>query len=555
MTSSSLGVEDVFRFADVTSEEGGWLVVNTLTLDPDSPSDVSADAVSYPSAIDSNYERYLTEDDLQDIEGDLYPEEVVRMLFLAVDDTPALVLQKCVVKMTHSQRSQSQTKSVDSFFDWARAVSDSKHSWKALFLESLAVIGRHDILVDLGCDDAEIRRLEKPVHLSSLKVSLNQVCCSLKQGETAALISYVSKQHLQNRPPTQFPEGVIIKQLLELNILQWMQEGIMDLMNLTVLVEALEHIGRPDLKNVLMGRPVSQGSSYTSHVSGPPSGGHTKVVSLPSLAGVPTPHVYPNDRGICVIFNLEQFRCVQNPSCVLQTLPNHGLRLGSSLDAGNLSRLFGKFSCRTKVFTNMKGHEIQTCLKNLANAKDLAHFDFVVVCFLSHGGTSDGRQFIYSSDCQLMFIDDLISPFEGDSCQSLRGKMKMVISQSCQGEGQLTHLQADGPPVSPTPSSSARTATAQSDFLFCQATTPGFKAYRDPRRGSFYIMRLCEVLESRGHLEEVSLCIKDVHKLLIEQPILLGEERVPCAIQPQMIDRTQGRFRFKRAGDVQPQSV
>ena len=188
-----------------------------------------------------------------------------------------------------------------------------------------------------------------------------------------------------------------------------------------------------------------------------------------------------------------------------------------------------------------------------------------MVCFLSHGGTAeDGRQYIYSSDCVPLYIDDLISTFEGDKCLSMRGKMKMIITQSCQGTNMLAPLQADGPADLPGPQSLApnstssrpRGATAQSDFLFCQATTPGHKAYRDPRRGSFYIMRLCEVLATRGHLEEVTLCIKDVHKLLIGQPIQLGEERIECGIQPQMIDRTQGRFRFKRRPEaLQPQTA
>ena len=161
-----MGIEDVFKFADVTTEEGGWLVVSTID---ESQPDALTDAVSFSTPIDASYERLLTEDDLQDIEVDLYPEDVVRIMFLAFDDTPALVLQKCVVKMmSHSQ--SSQKKMVDSFSGWAHAIAITQHNWKALFLESLAVIGRKDILHILGCDDVQMRQLEKPVHLSSLKV-------------------------------------------------------------------------------------------------------------------------------------------------------------------------------------------------------------------------------------------------------------------------------------------------------------------------------------------------------------------------------------------------
>ena len=395
-----------------------------------------------------------------------------------------------------------------------------------------------------------------------MQVSLNRVCCSLKEKETTDLIQYVTQRYLPGRPAATFPDGVIVKQLLELYILYWMQEGIMDLMNLRVLVEALEFIGRSQLKNVLIGQ-VSPSQSSAS-LAEPSTGEHSKVVSIPSMAGVPASFVYPNEKGVCVIFNQEQFRCM-DPQCGLSRMPHHGWRAGSSIDAQNLQKVFSNFQCRTKIFKDSVSSHISSCLEGLAAAHDLGYFDFLVVCFLSHGGTSDdGRQFIYSSDCRTLFVDDLISTFEGDKCQSMRGKMKMVITQSCQGANTLQPLQADGPsealgPQSRAPSSSSsrpRGATAQSDFLFCQATTPGHKAYRDPRRGSFYIMRLCEVLESRGHLEEVSLCIKDVHKLLIEQPIQLGDERIECGIQPQMIDRTQGRFRFRRRPEaMQPLPV
>ena len=172
------------------------------------------------------------------------------------------------------------------------------------------------------------------------QVSLNRICCSLKQKEMDDLVKYVSQRYLPDRPQQTFPDGVIIKQLLELYILFWMQEGIMDLMNLSVLVEGLEFIGRPQLKNVLLGATSpaptfeSSGESLT--------GGHSKVVPLSSLTGIPSSFEYPNGKGVCVIFNQEQFLC-RNPNCGLSKMNYHGVRFGSSVDADNLQNVFDNF--------------------------------------------------------------------------------------------------------------------------------------------------------------------------------------------------------------------
>ncbi|XP_037071901.1 caspase-8-like isoform X2 [Pollicipes pollicipes] len=535
-------VDEVFYLTDVVSEEGGWLLVDSA---PES-APVTSDAVSFESTLtrEDMCHNAIDVDDLPDIEKDLLPEDVVRLLFLAVDDLPAIVLQKCVVRMNRETGGKAM---VDTFSNWAR--SSVSNVWKCMFLEALAVIGRLDVLETLGLEKEQMRKLQKPVYLSSLKVALNTVCCHLLQEDVKRLVEYISRSYLPGRQSPIFPDGCTIKQLLELYILYWMQERVIDLTDLSVLAEGLVHLSRHDLKDVLSRETAESAITSTA----PSSGNHSKVVDLSSIGDALPPKIYANSKGVCVIFNQERFAC-QDKECVLGRTDNHGMRLGSSIDAENLEKTFQEFGCRTKIFNNLKETEIRTCLERLSCANDLKNFDYLVTCFLSHGGTSrEGEHFIYSSDCKTQLLDDLVSCFGADLCGALAGKLKIVVTQACQGIKALPVVSSDGPedvPMSsyiPTPAPASRT-TPLSDFLFCQATTPGFKAYRDTHRGSFYIIRLCQVLRARGHLEEITCCIKDVHNVLTNNPIQLGNGRNQplLSLQPQMIDRTTGRFTFKK---------
>ena len=163
---------------DVSSEEGGWLVVDTTVRSAGQVAMAAADATSfgYLPPTEQLYAEMLEVEDLADIEHDLLPEDVVRVLFLAVDDLPTSVLQKCLVRMAAMKSGTKPT--VDSFYEWACKSADG--GWKQPFLEALAVVGRLDVLHVLGLDEQQMRRLQSPVCLSSLKVSLAASCGALR---------------------------------------------------------------------------------------------------------------------------------------------------------------------------------------------------------------------------------------------------------------------------------------------------------------------------------------------------------------------------------------
>ncbi|XP_037079803.1 caspase-7-like [Pollicipes pollicipes] len=298
-----------------------------------------------------------------------------------------------------------------------------------------------------------------------------------------------------------------------------MQKRIIDLTDLTVLADGLLSIGRDDLRAVLVGEPSAL--MATGIVN--PDVDHRKVVDMTGIPGasqdVPTWKIYPNSRGFCMVFNQMDFMC-QKESCGLKEWIDHGRREGSDLDAEMLLTTFQKLGCETKVFPNCRKCDIEARLRSVSEDNDMKSFDFLVVCFLSHGDRDSRGHFILSSDCDSLWLNDLFHYFGAHRCAALAGKLKIVITQACRGPNALRPVViADGPGGGGCGGGegglrqqrNVRYTTALADFLFLSATTPGNKAFRVPDWGSYYVRALCEVLDARGHLEEISCCMKDVH--------------------------------------------
>ncbi|KAK8766154.1 hypothetical protein V5799_007064, partial [Amblyomma americanum] len=58
--------------------------------------------------------------------------------------------------------------------------------------------------------------------------------------------------------------------------------------------------------------------------------------------------------------------------------------------------------------------------------EDYRNYDCFVCCFLTHGTDKDT---LYASDGNRVSVDDVMAPFHGDKCRSLRGKPKLFFIQ------------------------------------------------------------------------------------------------------------------------------
>lgn len=104
---------------------------------------------------------------------------------------------------------------------------------------------------------------------------------------------------------------------------------------------------------------------------------------------------------------------------------------------------------------------------------------------------------------------DLLAPFKGDRCATLRGKPKVFLINSCRGHNKaqgllqaddaranlsnLSELEADKPTFSPP----------DTDILVVYATMPGYVAWRQPTKGAWMMSALLDELQKRHNDEHL----------------------------------------------------
>ncbi|XP_077498803.1 caspase-7-like isoform X2 [Amblyomma americanum] len=185
----------------------------------------------------------------------------------------------------------------------------------------------------------------------------------------------------------------------------------------------------------------------------------------------------PIRRGRLVIFN----------NRVFQPHTNLAERTGADVDEKSLQECFTLlgFAIDTPR-RNLSAKDIKEELKKLGE-EDYRNYDCFVCCFLTHGTDKDT---LYASDGNRVSVDDVMAPFHGDKCRSLRGKPKLFFIQACRGGKLQRGISLD--------SADARGVgiriPTHADFLVAYSTVPGFVAWRDPERGSWFVQRLCSVL-------------------------------------------------------------
>ncbi|XP_071103449.1 uncharacterized protein [Haliotis cracherodii] len=196
-------------------------------------------------------------------------------------------------------------------------------------------------------------------------------------------------------------------------------------------------------------------------------------------------------RGICIIINNEVF--YKDPEDRgAREMPN---REGTQVDAANLLKTFTELYFDVRQYDNMKSTDMVRVLVNMALNIDHTEYDSFVCCVLSHGAQGH----IYGTDGRLVSITDMTGPFKSVVCPSLAGKPKLFFIQACQGrekqEGQEIERDSAEPEVDGIP---REVIPNEADFLIGYATVPGFVSYRSRSHGSWYITKLCEMLNKHG---------------------------------------------------------
>nr|AYK02334.1 caspase-8 [Haliotis diversicolor] len=263
--------------------------------------------------------------------------------------------------------------------------------------------------------------------------------------------------------------------------------------------------------------------------------------SFLSLPIQDTESAYPMNarpRGICVIINNRDFQESQDDAGG-RYRGQHGLgkREGTDVDAKRLEYIFSKLEFTIRPFTNLTDTQMVEELQCVASTIDHKPFDAFVCCILSHGV----KDRVYGTNCRDVKVSDLTAPFRASACPSLAGKPKMFFIQAAQGNIRMQGLNVedgvelpvpcertpvdasvvrDDPPQEKPDKQKWRSKGSpderniipdESDFLLGYATSPGYVSYRSKRHGSWYIIRLAEVLEKYGDRLDLLSCLMMVN--------------------------------------------
>ncbi|CAF0783275.1 unnamed protein product [Rotaria sordida] len=188
-------------------------------------------------------------------------------------------------------------------------------------------------------------------------------------------------------------------------------------------------------------------------------------------------------RGTAIIINNKDFH------------PNTGLntRDGTNLDASRLEGTFLGLGFDTEVYHNRTALQILTIVEQ-AVKRDYSQCDCFIFVLLSHG---DERDIIYGSD-QPLNISTLTEPFKR-SANSLLGKPKIFIFQACRGQQVMTSHRKLPMKDNNEVINIASHIPAEADFLLVYSTMPGYYAWRNSLKGSWFIQALCDMLRDHGH--------------------------------------------------------
>jgi hypothetical protein len=188
----------------------------------------------------------------------------------------------------------------------------------------------------------------------------------------------------------------------------------------------------------------------------------------------------PRSLGLCLIFNITEFdRSTRQKE-----------RSGSNLDAERVHRIFSKMGYKCSRFNDVRKQDIINACTDVSKRPDLKNHSSLVVIILSHGE----EDAIYARD-GLIPVDTIVTYFKGDNCAALRGKPKLFFIQSCRGtrvdEGVTLTTEAayQGSLIA------VRKIPVEADILIHHSTVPGYFAWRNETKGSWFIQKLCDVLE------------------------------------------------------------
>ncbi|XP_071107062.1 caspase-3-like [Haliotis cracherodii] len=234
-----------------------------------------------------------------------------------------------------------------------------------------------------------------------------------------------------------------------------------------------------------------------------------------------TKHVYNmrhGQRGLAYIINNVKF-------------DNLTERTGSDLDEERLTERFSALQFTVKTFRNRKSTQMVDLLDR-ASREDHSDRDCFVCVILSHG--EEDR--IYGTDGPVE-VTKLLDPFKGHRCGSLAGKPKLFFIQACRGTepdygADVLSVKGDGDNEDVDDDVLIYRIPREADFLVAYSTVNGFKSWRNTRKGSWFILALCKVLEEHGTTLDLMTMMTRVNHIVAHdysaKDLATTKKQIPC---------------------------
>ncbi|XP_044153482.1 caspase-3-like [Bufo gargarizans] len=220
---------------------------------------------------------------------------------------------------------------------------------------------------------------------------------------------------------------------------------------------------------------------------------------------------YP-EKSHCLILNMEYFDI-------------HGFqrREGTQKDKNTLKETFNKLGFQVRIEENLTHKEIGTVLQEVA-VDDHSHRSCFVCAILSHG-TEDG---IFARD-NIFTLNWLVSFFSKSNCKSLAGKPKLFFIQACRGDEYDFGTEIDG--TLDSVQSLAPHTLKEKDMLYAYSTPPGYFAWRNNIKGSWFIQSLCKMLQDHENKLELMQILTRVNRMVaLEYESRIGGKEIPCIV-------------------------
>merc|ERR1739838_905776 len=168
-------------------------------------------------------------------------------------------------------------------------------------------------------------------------------------------------------------------------------------------------------------------------------------------------------------------------------------REGASEDSKMLKDLADFLGYKYVEHRDLEEKEIKDELKKAAEETDKETVGSCLICAISsHGNKNDE---IMTKCTKYVPLVDFVEPFSDTKCESLRGKPKVFIVQTCRGDKKEKYGNYYTP-------SKMNNGINFRDTVFAFSTIPDHVALRDKGKGSIYISNIVEAFKA-GRNEEI----------------------------------------------------